>query len=232
MKAIAPILLVFLFPVLTYGQQWHYPPTRQVDASDTYFGTTYKDPYRWLENLKDKEVQTWFKDQSKLADDALSKIPGRTQLVTEWLALDKLKPASYGDIVVENGRVFYKKALGGENIGKLYYRDGYDGAEKLLFDPATYSKDGKSVVQSFIPSWDAKHVVLGISAGGAEYSQLRVLDVEKSTLLPDKIEASWGARDGRPTVHRSSMMSAKPPTQKACRSSSIVRRASTSWRGR
>src|SRR5690242_901230 len=114
-----------------------YPPTRTVDASDTYFGKTYKDPYRWLENLKDKEVEGWFKAQAELTEETLSAIPGRAKLAEEWMALDKLKPASYGGIVAEGGRIFYKKVLGGENIGKLFYREGWSGAEKLLFDPTT-----------------------------------------------------------------------------------------------
>src|SRR3981189_1784488 len=99
--------------------QTKYPPTRTVDASDTYFGKTYKDPYRWLEDLKDKDVEAWFKAQADLTDGQLAKIPGREELVNEWMALDKLKPASYSSINYENGRVFYKKTLGGENVGKL-----------------------------------------------------------------------------------------------------------------
>jgi prolyl oligopeptidase len=52
--------LVLVLPLLCGAPAhagWQYPATRVVDASDTYFGTTYKDPYRWLENLKDKEVE-------------------------------------------------------------------------------------------------------------------------------------------------------------------------------
>ena len=48
-----------------------------VEAEDTYFGKTYKDPYRWLENLKDKEVETWFKAQAEVTDGLVGKIPGR-----------------------------------------------------------------------------------------------------------------------------------------------------------
>ena len=42
------------------------------------------------------------------------------------MKLDKLKPAEYAAITYENGRVFYKKTLGGENVGKLFFprRDG------------------------------------------------------------------------------------------------------------
>jgi prolyl oligopeptidase len=107
--------------------QWQYPATKTVDAEDTYFGKTYKDPYRWLEDLKDKDVEAWFKAQANLTDGLLAKIPGRDALVEEWMALDKLKPASYSAISYENGRVFYKKTLGGENVGKLYFRRGWDG---------------------------------------------------------------------------------------------------------
>src|SRR5436853_6032047 len=108
-------LLGFLLLAVPCLAQWNYPPTKTVDAVDTYFGKTYADPYRWLENTKDKEVEDWFKAQADLTEALLAKIPGRDALAAEWLALDKLKPASYSSISYENGRVFYKKTLGGEN---------------------------------------------------------------------------------------------------------------------
>ncbi len=198
-KSIA-VLVLFLLAVPCLAQ-WAYPPARTVDASDTYFGKTYNDPYRWLENLKDTNVGAWFKAQAELTDGLLAKIPGRYALVTEWTALDKIKPASYADITFENGRVFYKKTLGGENVGKLYIRDGWAGQEKLLFDPGTYKQGVTSTIQSFVPSWDGKYVVIGLTAGGAEYSELRVLDVDRRTLLPEKIYPSYGAigwlKDGK-----------------------------------
>src|ERR1043165_5497956 len=72
-----------------------YPPTKTVDASDTYFGKVYKDPYRWLEQTKDKDVEAWFKANAELTDGLLAKIPGRDMLVKEWTELDKLDPAKY-----------------------------------------------------------------------------------------------------------------------------------------
>ena len=44
--------------------QWKYPPTKTVDARDTYFGGTYPDSYRWLEDMKDPNVVSWFKAQA------------------------------------------------------------------------------------------------------------------------------------------------------------------------
>lgn len=187
------IYAVFLVLVaLSSHAQWNYPPTKTVDVSDTYFGKTYYDPYRWLENLKDKEVEGWFKAQSELTDGLLAKIPGRDSLVQEWTALDKLKPAAYSDIDYEYGRVFYKKTLGGENVGKLYFREGWNGAEQLLFDPVTYKAGVTTTIQTIVPSWDGKHVAIGLSSGGAEWSEVRVLDVSQKTLLPERIYPSEG----------------------------------------
>jgi prolyl oligopeptidase len=191
MKRFGWLLLPLLMGVAPYAQ-WKYPPTKTVDATDTYFGKTYKDPYRWLENLKDKEVEAWFKAQAEMTDGLLAKIPGRDTLAHEWMALDKLRPARYTAISHEHGRVFYKKTLGGENVGKLFFREGWNGAEKLLLDPATYKAGVTTTIGAIVPSFDGHYVAMGFSAGGAEYSEVRILDVDLGTLLPESIYPSYG----------------------------------------
>src|SRR5690349_4531406 len=191
MKSIA-LLVIPILAAFPCNGGWQYPATKTVDAADTYFGKTYADPYRWLENLKDKEVETWFKAQADLTEGLLAKIPGRETLVDEWMELDKLKPAAYSAISYENGRVFYKKTLGGENVGKLYFRDGWNGTEKLLFDPGTYKTGVVTTIESAVPAWDGRHLALGLSSGGAEYSELRILEVDSGKLLPEKIYPSYG----------------------------------------
>jgi prolyl oligopeptidase len=184
--------LALLLGAPSYAQ-WSYPPTKTVDAADTYFGTTYKDPCRWLEDLKDKDVVAWFKAQAELTDGVLAKIPGRDTLAQEWMALDKLKPATYKDIVFENGRVFYRKTLGGENVGRLFLREGWNGREKLLFDPGTYKAGVTTTIHNFVPSFDGRFVVIGLSSGGAEWSELRILNVDHAALLPESIYPSFTA---------------------------------------
>jgi prolyl oligopeptidase len=183
-----PVLLV----AVPCAAKWLYPPTKTVKAEDTYFGTTYKDPYRWLEDLKNKNVDAWFKAQAELTDSVMAKIPGVEALVKEWTALDKLQPAKYSSITWENGRVFYKKTLGGENVGKAFYRDGWTGAEKLLFDPTGYKKGVTTTIESLVPSVDGRYVAMGFSAKGAEYSEIRILDVETGKLLSESFYPSYG----------------------------------------
>jgi prolyl oligopeptidase len=185
-------LVILLLSSSCASAQWSYPPSRTVDSSDTYWGKTYKDPYRWLENIKSKEVEDWFKAQADLSKSVLDRIPARDSLVKEWMSLDKLRPASYSNIILEGTRLFYKKTKGGENVGKLYYREGWAGEEKLLFDPATYRTGVTTTIESNIPSFDGKNIVLGLSAAGAETSELRVLNVDTGTLLPDSIYPSFG----------------------------------------
>lgn len=183
--------------------QWSYPPTRTVTVVDTWHGKAYPDPYRWLEDGKSKEVEDWFKAQATLTDAQLDAIPGRDALVQEWLVLDKLKPATYADFKVAGSRVFFWKRLGGENVGKLYMRERWDGPEKLLFDPTTYqsaklAQGSTTTMKTYSVSWDGKRVALALSSGGAEWAELRVLDVDKGTLLPESIYPSWSSAGWTP----------------------------------
>src|SRR5262249_1032151 len=80
---------------------------------------------------------------------------------------------------------------------KLYYRDGWKGAEKLLFDPATFrpkgAKEGDvTTIQGIAASPDGRYVALGFSAAGAEFSEIRILDVAKGALLPESWYPSYG----------------------------------------
>jgi prolyl oligopeptidase len=193
-----PFVLVGVVSIASASfAQTAYPPTKTVDVTDTYFGIPYKDPYRWLEDLKDDAVQSWFKAQATLTDGLLDRIPARDALAEEWMKLDRLQPAKYTGILFESGRVFYKKTLGGENVGKLYYRDGWKGAEHLLFDPASFRPKGAkagdvTTIQGVVASPDGRHVALAFSAGGAEYSEIRILDVGKGELLPESWYPSYG----------------------------------------
>ena len=53
----------------------NYPNTMKADSLDSYFGTEIRDPYRWLEDDRSSETETWVKEQNKTTFGFLEKIP-------------------------------------------------------------------------------------------------------------------------------------------------------------
>jgi prolyl oligopeptidase len=188
------VVVAFATASATALAQWHYPAPPTSSASDVWHGKRYEDPYRPLEDLKDPKVAAWFKAEAQLTDRTIAKIPGRDALVREWLDMDRRTPPRYKEFQFEGGRLFYRKTLGGEDVGKLFVREGWEGSERLLFDPMTYKKGSGTSISLFVPSFDGQYVAIGLAAQGGEWSELRVLKVADGQLLPDSIypTAWWG----------------------------------------
>ena len=55
--------------------------TRKVDQVDDFFGTSVADPYRWLENVDDPEVQQWGESQNQVTRTYLDGLPSREAMV-------------------------------------------------------------------------------------------------------------------------------------------------------
>src|SRR5204863_3958817 len=116
------------------------------------------DNFRWLEDLKNKDVQDWFKVQHDYTNSWLDKIPGRDALFEDFKKLDALRPATISDISRKGQRYFYRKTLPKEKVGKLYYRDGKTGKEILLYDPLAKANGKTYSVTYFVPSEDGKKI--------------------------------------------------------------------------
>jgi len=55
------------------------PPAASIrPVTDDYYGTKITDPYRYMENFKDPQVQAWMKAQDDYTRAMLAGIPGRT----------------------------------------------------------------------------------------------------------------------------------------------------------
>jgi prolyl oligopeptidase len=158
-------------------------PVRPV--TDDYFGTKIVDNYRYMENLTDPEVQSWFKNQDAFTRATLAGIPGRDKLLARLRELSMSVPAQVTDVQRLPGDLyFYQKLLAGERVPKLYVREGLSGAERLLVDPdkvevapANRSK-GRNALAYLDISQDGKYVAVGITPGGSENdTEIHVVDV-------------------------------------------------------
>ena len=148
--------------------------------------------------MQDPDVQQWFKNQGDYSQNIIDKIPGRDGLLNEFLSLDSLRTAIISNIQREwinkaqhNARYFYLKELKGENVFKLYYRDGLNGNEILLYDPLKFKPGKVYSIQYYKPSNDGKKLALGLSEAGSEQARILILDVDTKKLYNESIYPSW-----------------------------------------
>ena len=166
-------------------------PVRPV--TDTYFGTPVTDNYRWMEDLKSPEVQSWMKGQAAYTKDYLSKLPGRDALVKRIESLDNASTRVAG-VALCGTRYFYQKLTPKDQTPKLYARDSLTGPERLLVDPQVLGGTGKRyTISEYYPSEDGKFVAVEIAPGGSEEGVVRVLDAATGKVLKDSIDRVWGA---------------------------------------
>jgi prolyl oligopeptidase len=165
-----------------------YPETKTVDIVEEQFGEYISDPYRWLENdvREDQEVAAWVKAQNAVTNAYLAKLDGREVLaksMTELFDFDDL-----GIPEESGGKYFYERKSGGQNQAVLYVRDGADGEERALIDPATWSDDGATALAGWKPSGDGSLLAYAIQDGGSDWRTLKVLDVSTGEVKSDNIE--------------------------------------------
>ena len=186
-----PYVLLFFSSLLSYAQQ-PVAPVRPV--VEEHCGETTVDPYRYFENTEDPEVQQWFQRQASYTRNTLDQIPGREQLEDRLLKTANRRAGQVSQVrIIKQGRYFYLKNPYGKSAACLYYRDGYEGQETLLFDPTTYNlKSGKEhVVYFHQPSPDGSKVAISVTADGAEIGTLLIMEVSTQTLYPERIEGFW-----------------------------------------
>ena len=171
------------------------PPVAPIrPVTDDYFGTKVVDPYRYMENLKDPQVQAWFKAQDDYTRAVLAKIPGRQQLLERIKQLDQGAPYRVSNVQRYQGdRYFYEKRLAKEEVSKLYERDGLAGEEKLLVDPGKFvtAPGTHYTLNYYVPSYDGRYVAYGVSPGGSEDAVIHILDLATGRDTGETIDRSW-----------------------------------------
>ncbi len=148
-------------------------------VQDTLHGVVVKDPYRYMENVKAPEVQTWIRAQGAYSRDVLDQIAVRDGLEKRLNELTSANGDAIGGIVrLPGDKIFYMLRPKGERQFKLAMRTGFAGANRVLVDPEVAAKETgvPHAINYFKPSWDGRYVAYGMSAGGSEDASLYILD--------------------------------------------------------
>ncbi|NMR33571.1 S9 family peptidase [Chryseobacterium aquaticum] len=182
-------LSVGLFVGHVFLAQYNYPQTPEKVVVDNYFGTKINDNYRWMEDLKSPEVQSWFKNQSDYSHDVINKIPHRENLFNRMKEVQKMSGDSFEIIQQRQSLYFYTKTKKSENLSKLYLRDISTGKETLIFDPETLGKNTQ--ITNFTVDSKGKKIAILLSKSGGEICNLRILDLSTKKMLADEIGPIW-----------------------------------------
>ena len=165
------------------------PPVARVEpVTETFFGQTVTDPYRWMENSKDPDWELFMRGQDAHARATLARIPGRQALKARVAALSGGTAVAYG-AQRAGTQLFYQVRPAGADNFKLAVRPAAGGAERILIDPTAMKGEGGKHVSLdwWLPSPNGRHVVYGLSPAGSENSVLHVMEVETLRVLPERI---------------------------------------------
>jgi prolyl oligopeptidase len=190
------------------------PPASRVDpVTDTIHGSPVVDPYRWLEgdnsNPADQgkvtpEVAAWTDAQNRYTRAVLDNLPGRSQLEA------RLRPLMEVGVVtapqVRGNRYFFSRREGNQNQPVIYWREAYNGVDRVLIDPAQLDSTGLTTVEWVSPANNGKLVAYGTYRAGDENTTLHLLDVDTGRILPfeipDKTQAAQWLPDDSGFVYQ------------------------------
>jgi prolyl oligopeptidase len=163
-----------------------YPPTRTVDVSDTIFGVKVADPYRWLEDGKSPEVQTWLGAQNDLARSYLDALPGREALAKRFRELFYIDTITAPDRAGD--RFFYMKHNAKDEKAILYWSPvDHPEEEHVLVDPNPFIATNNASLGESAASLDGKLLAYTLQPNHADEATLYVKDVASGNDLPGEV---------------------------------------------
>ncbi|WP_276358971.1 prolyl oligopeptidase family serine peptidase [Daejeonella sp. H1SJ63] len=161
-----------------------YPKTNKIEVADIYFGTTVKDPYRWLEDDRSSETKAWVEAENKVTQNFLSGIPFRTAIKTR---LEKLwNYEKYTAPFKEGAYTYFYKNDGLQNQYVLY-RQKDKGKTEMFLNPNTFSKDGTTSLAGIEFTKDGSMAAYQISEGGSDWRKVLVIKTADRSIVGDTL---------------------------------------------
>jgi prolyl oligopeptidase len=161
------------------------PAVEAIPVIDEYFGTKISDSYRWLEDAKSPETRAFIDAQNTYTGRYMKQARIRPQVVDD---LDALENVSETSAPVERaGSYFFSKRLAGEQQFSIYVRHGWTGKDERLIDPAALSRDPNTSVYLLDVSRDGSKVAFSVKQGGADESNIHLLNVKAGKALEDEL---------------------------------------------
>lgn len=182
-----------LILLLYWGQnttaQFNYPATKTVDSADTWYNVTVKDPYRWLEYIKNPEVISWFKAQANFTDSVLSKLPYTDMLFKELKQLDVSQPEQkFGARRIGNSLI-YNNVNQSEGKIKVYRHFDNERSPQVIASSEMWGENYNISSYDIDPS--EKYIAVYAHESGKEINEVKIYSIAENKILQDKITGSY-----------------------------------------
>ena len=135
------------------------PPYSQVEAvTEVLHGVPVTDPYRWLEDQDSPRTREWLSAQTRYARAYLDSIPDRERIRERIRQL--LDVETYDSLQKVGARYFFRKRVAGQEQPCICFREGRDGADQILVDPALRGTGPHTAVKPLRISPDGRLIAL------------------------------------------------------------------------
>jgi len=195
------------------------PPHSTLEpVTDVFHGVPVTDPYRWLEDQESSRTRAWIAEQTRYARAYLDSIPGRENIrerIREFLAVE-----TYDSLQKAGSRYFFRKRLPDQEQPCICMREGADGEDQLLIDPAERWTGKYTAVKPLRVSPDGRLLLYEVKEGGERTGTFELLEIETRKRLPDLLPRGYlrgfaFAPDGKSFYYVHEALDAKRPFYRA-----------------
>ena len=156
------------------------PKARVENVRDTLHGVVVNDPYRWLEDWSNPQVQQWSNRENAFARSYLNKLPGREALRKRIEQIIQASSESYSSLTWQAGKLFAIKFQPPLNQPLLVVMKSADEpqGEQIIVDPNKLDESGGTAIDWYVPSPDGRLVGVSLSKGGSEAGNVHIFKTE------------------------------------------------------
>jgi prolyl oligopeptidase len=165
------------------------PHTPAEPVTEILHGVAVTDPYRWLEDQESPRTRAWLATQTQFARSYLDTILGRDCIRERIRQL--LDVETYDFLQKAGNRYFFRKRLPGREQPSIFFRDGIEGTDQLLVDPAERRTGEYTAVKPLRVSPDGRLLLYEVKEGGERTGTFEVLEIQTHRILPDVLPRGY-----------------------------------------
>jgi prolyl oligopeptidase len=158
-------------------------------VTEILHGVSVQDPYRWLEDQDSLRTRNWIEQQTQYARAYLNNIEGRERIrkrIREFLTVE-----TYDSVQKAGKRYFFRKRLPDQEQPCIYMRDGAEGIDQLLLDPADRKTGKYTALVPLRVSLDGRLLLYEVKEGGERTGTFECLDINNRITLPDVLSRGY-----------------------------------------